>query len=69
VLKENCICKDFSDTFPAQNGLKQGDALSLVLFNVALKCAIRLVQENLEGLKLNGTHQFLAYADDINLLV
>jgi hypothetical protein len=26
------------------------------------------VHENLVGLKLNGTHQFLAYADHVNLL-
>jgi hypothetical protein len=26
------------------------------------------VQENQVGLKLNGTHQFLAYVDDVNLL-
>jgi hypothetical protein len=30
--------------------------------------AIRKVQEIQVGLKLNGTHQFLAYADDVNLL-
>jgi hypothetical protein len=62
------VGKHLSDSFPIQNGLKQGDALSPLLFNFALEYAIRKVQENQAGPKLNGTHLLLAYADSQNLL-
>ena len=52
--------------FPIRNVLKQGDALSLLFFNFALGYAIRRVQVNQDGLKLNGTQHLLAYADDVN---
>jgi hypothetical protein len=51
-----------SGSFSIQNGVKQGDAVSSLLFNFALLYAISTVQE-----KPGGT-QLLAYADDVNLL-
>jgi hypothetical protein len=62
------IVKHSADSFPIQNGLKQGDALSPLLFNFALEYAIWKVQENQARLKLNRTLQLLAYTGDVNLL-
>jgi hypothetical protein len=62
------IGENLSNTFLIRNGLKQGDVLSPLLFNVALEYAIRKVRENRVGLKLSGSHRMLVYAGDLDLL-
>jgi hypothetical protein len=62
------VGKHSSDTYPLKNDFKQKDTLSPLVLNFALEYTIKRVQPNQEGLKLNGTHQLLVYADNINIL-
>ena len=54
--------------FPIRKRLKQGDALSPFPFSFALQYAITRAQVNQGGLQINGTHQLLVYANDVNIL-
>ena len=47
------VGRQFSDTFEIHNGLKQGDALSPLLFCFVLEHAIKSLEDK-EGLQLNG---------------
>jgi len=45
------VGKNLSDMFPIRNVLKQGDALSPLLFNFALEYAISMVHLSQDGMK------------------
>jgi hypothetical protein len=51
--------------YPIKNGLKQRNVLTPMLLNFAVEFAIRRFQVNQGGSKLNGTHQFLVYANGL----
>uniref|UniRef100_A0A8D9DWW4 Craniofacial development protein 2 n=1 Tax=Cacopsylla melanoneura TaxID=428564 RepID=A0A8D9DWW4_9HEMI len=57
-----------TDSFEVKSGLKQGDCLSPILFNLVLEKAIRKVTETNEGITMGQIINILAYADDIILI-
>ena len=62
------VVKHLSDIFHIKNGLKKGDGLWPLLFNIAFGYAVSRVRVNQDGLKLSGIHQLLVYDDDVNIL-
>ena len=54
-----------SSNFAIEEGVKQGDPLSLEFYS---RICYEKVQKTNWGLDMNGTHQVLAYADYINLI-
>jgi hypothetical protein len=56
------VGEHLSDMCLIKNGWKQGYALSSLFFNCTVEYAIRSIQVNQDGLKLNGTDQLLVYA-------
>jgi sorting nexin-29 len=70
LTMKNIICNvriqnDISDDFNTVNGLRQGDGLACLLFNIALEKVIRDAQIQMNGTIFNKSVQILAYADDI----
>ena len=56
-----------SDPFETARGLRQGDALACLLFNIALEKAIRDSKITTSGNLFNRMVQILGYADDIDI--
>jgi hypothetical protein len=61
------VMGDISEPFIVKNGLRQGDALSPVWFNLALEEIIRSVPRG-QRMEVNEGYTCLAYADDLVLL-
>jgi len=58
-----------SEVFGVETGLKQGDALSQLLFNIALEKAVRTLQNEARGLNVDQYQiKVLGFADDLNVL-
>ena len=56
---------------PQRRGLRQGDSLSPLLFNLVIEPFLRTIQQRLTGYRLSHTIKicYLAYADDVLLFI
>ena len=61
------VQNDLSDPFAIKEGLKQGDALSCLLFNLALEMAMRRSGIATSRTLVNGVIQALGFADGLDL--
>lgn len=59
---------ELGEDFRINKGLKQGDGLAPMLFNLALEGVIRKIDVNVNGNFIYKSKQIAAYADDINYL-
>jgi hypothetical protein len=53
-----------TDSFHTRNGLRQGDSLSYMLFNITLEKVEQKAIPNIGGIILQKSVQILAHADD-----
>jgi hypothetical protein len=57
-----------SESFETRQGLRQGDVLTTLLFNVVLEVIVRRADLQTTGTIYNKETQLLAYADDIDIV-
>jgi hypothetical protein len=57
-----------SEPITVRNGLRQGDALAFLLFNIALEKVIREAGVQTRGTIFYKSVQILAYADDVDIV-
>jgi sorting nexin-29 len=57
-----------SDPIKTSSGVRQGDSLACLLFNIALEKVIRESGVNTRGTIFYNSVQILAYANDINII-
>jgi len=62
------IQNELSESFHIRNGLRQGDALACILFDITLEKIIREANINQRGNIFYKSVQILAYADDIDII-
>jgi hypothetical protein len=62
------IQNECSESFESRQGLRQGDILSTLLFNVVLEVIVRRANLQTTGTIYNRETQLLAYADDIDIV-
>jgi hypothetical protein len=62
------IQKDLSDPFITERGLRQGDTLACLLFNIALEKVVRDSGIERRGTIYHKSVQVLAYADDLDII-
>ncbi|GFY24029.1 putative endonuclease-reverse transcriptase [Trichonephila clavipes] len=65
VIKER---NDLSDPLEIKNDVRHGDALTCLLFNLALKKVVRDSNINTRGNIFNKSIQLLIFADDIDII-